>query len=92
MKSLSKPAAYLGDRKPSLPVAHSHQDKGRDYVYSPDHYVLGAFAKKPEIRVKKPRHVPKESIADVGESGPKAQNSTTPVTYRYNAGTQSGAP
>ena len=61
VKSLSKPAAYLGGRKPSLPDGHGHQAKVGDYVYSPDHYVLGAFAKTPEIRLKRTRHVPKES-------------------------------
>ena len=65
MKSLSKPAAYLGDRKPSLPDAHGHYAKGGDYVYSPDHYVLGAFAKAPEISVKKTRHIPQKNISAV---------------------------
>lgn len=65
MKSLSKPAAYLGNRKPNLPNAHSHQARGGDYVYSPDHYVLGAFVKAPEMSVKKTGHLPKKSIAEI---------------------------
>ncbi len=63
MKTLSKPAAYLGDRKPSVPDARHHQAKGGDYVYSPANYVLGSFVKTPEIRIKKTRHLPPESNA-----------------------------
>lgn len=66
MKTLSKPAAYLGGRQPSLPDAQSHQAKGGDYVYSPHQFVLGAFAKGPEIRVKKTRHVPPKGITETG--------------------------
>lgn len=58
MKNFSKSAAYLGDRKPSLPEAGSHQAKGGDYVYSPDDYVLGEFSSAPEIHIKKTRHSP----------------------------------
>ena len=75
MKTLSRPAAYLGDRQPSLPDAQSHQAKGSDYVYSPAHYLLGAFAMPPEIRVKKTRHVPEESIAETGGKGLERCNS-----------------
>lgn len=69
MQTLSKPAAYLGNRKPSLPDAKSHQAKAVDYVYSPDNYVLAAFAKASEIRIKKTRRRPAENSVETGVPG-----------------------
>lgn len=66
MQILSKPAAYLGDRKPYLPDAYSHQDNAADYVFSPESYVLGSFAKLPQIRIKKTRHLPVTETTDTG--------------------------
>lgn len=66
MQILSKPAAYLGDRKPSLPDAHSQQINGGDYVFSPESYVLGSFVKLPQIRIKKTRHLPATETTDGG--------------------------
>lgn len=67
MSTLSKSAAYLGDRKPQLPDFDSHTTASNTYVFEPNWHVLAKLldpSKQPKVTIKRVRTVQREKTAE----------------------------